>query len=375
VSRTYGGALLGQAAKALFDLGRWPEAAATADQGLDLDPVGRAAVELHLVRAAIDVNEGQRSDAEHHLVRARELWIVGGQPVRSGPALLAGEADLAYHDGRLSDVRAAVDAGILFLADDRPVDPALGRLATTGLRAEADAAVSARARHDVAVTATATARASAIAAFVERATAVPATAADARRGVMQALCRAEGQRAFGLAEASDWSAVAAGWDGHQRPLPAAYARFRLAEALLGTRGSRTEAAAALRSAHDSAVALGAGPLQSETELLARHARIELAAGAAAASSADGYGLTVRESEVVRLVVSGWSNQEIADALFITRKTASVHVSNIIAKFGVHNRVEAAAIARRLGFTPDVVRAAEGDHPRPPLAASERPATS
>ena len=60
------------------------------------------------------------------------------------------------------------------------------------------------------------------------------------------------------------------------------------------------------------------------------------------------GLTDREAEVIRHVAAGRSNQQIADALFITRKTASVHVSNIIGKLGVANRVEAAAIAQRSG---------------------------
>ena len=47
--------------------------------------------------------------------------------------------------------------------------------------------------------------------------------------------------------------------------------------------------------------------------------------------------------------AGWSNQEIADALFISRKTASVHASHIFDKLGAGNRVEAAAIAHRLGL--------------------------
>jgi DNA-binding NarL/FixJ family response regulator len=60
-------------------------------------------------------------------------------------------------------------------------------------------------------------------------------------------------------------------------------------------------------------------------------------------------LTAREAEVLRLVAEGWTNQQIADALFITRKTASVHVSNIMGKLGASNRGEAAAIAHRLGI--------------------------
>jgi DNA-binding NarL/FixJ family response regulator len=59
-------------------------------------------------------------------------------------------------------------------------------------------------------------------------------------------------------------------------------------------------------------------------------------------------LTAREREVLELVADGRSNGQIADALFISRKTASVHVSNILAKLGVSTRGEAAAVAYRNG---------------------------
>jgi DNA-binding NarL/FixJ family response regulator len=97
------------------------------------------------------------------------------------------------------------------------------------------------------------------------------------------------------------------------------------------------------------------------DLLARHARIDLAA-ADVALPADAVvgapdagpvlGFTAREAEVLRLVAGGWTNQQIADALYISRKTASVHVSNILGKLGVRSRVEAAAIAHRLGLGRD-----------------------
>ena len=61
------------------------------------------------------------------------------------------------------------------------------------------------------------------------------------------------------------------------------------------------------------------------------------------------GLTAREYEVLRLVAAGHSNREIASELFISVKTASVHVSNILGKLGVTSRGEAAATAHRLGF--------------------------
>jgi DNA-binding CsgD family transcriptional regulator len=56
-----------------------------------------------------------------------------------------------------------------------------------------------------------------------------------------------------------------------------------------------------------------------------------------------------ELEVLALLVEGRSNRQIAEALFISDKTASVHVTNLLAKLGVHSRLEAAAAARRLGL--------------------------
>ena len=53
--------------------------------------------------------------------------------------------------------------------------------------------------------------------------------------------------------------------------------------------------------------------------------------------------------MLALVAEGRSNRQVADALFISAKTASVHVSNILAKLGVASRVEAAAVVHRLGL--------------------------
>ncbi len=63
--------------------------------------------------------------------------------------------------------------------------------------------------------------------------------------------------------------------------------------------------------------------------------------------ADGLGLTRREHEVLRLVARGLTNRQIAAALFISAKTAGMHVSNILSKMGVERRAEAAAVAERL----------------------------
>jgi DNA-binding NarL/FixJ family response regulator len=66
--------------------------------------------------------------------------------------------------------------------------------------------------------------------------------------------------------------------------------------------------------------------------------------------ADELGLTPREREVLALLADGRTNRQIAEELFISAKTASVHVSNILAKLGVANRGEAAAVAYRLHLT-------------------------
>lgn len=67
--------------------------------------------------------------------------------------------------------------------------------------------------------------------------------------------------------------------------------------------------------------------------------------------AESLGLTHRERDVLRLVAAGRSNRQIAEELFISPKTASVHVSNILAKLGVSGRGEAAALAHRLRLFP------------------------
>jgi DNA-binding NarL/FixJ family response regulator len=125
----------------------------------------------------------------------------------------------------------------------------------------------------------------------------------------------------------------------------ARSRWRLAEALLAA-GARNEATEAAGAAHAVAARLGAEPLLARIEALARRGRLDIAGVTQSEGAA---GLTPRELEVLRLVADGRTNQQIADVLFISRKTASVHVSNILSKLDVRTRGEAAAIAHRLGL--------------------------
>ncbi|MET0997897.1 MAG: AAA family ATPase [Marmoricola sp.] len=119
----------------------------------------------------------------------------------------------------------------------------------------------------------------------------------------------------------------------QRP-EEARARIRLAAVLRAsgdTDASRKEAAVARELATD----LRATPLLEELGVVR--------------SGADVGVLTPREGEILALVASGRSNAEIGTQLFISAKTVSVHVSNVMAKLGASSRTEAAALARRAGL--------------------------
>ena len=126
-----------------------------------------------------------------------------------------------------------------------------------------------------------------------------------------------------------------------------YAALRLAEALAAT-GDIVHAESELAAAHQRGRSVGAIPLVEEMEALARRARLKLPGMAGLAADTE-RGLTSREREVLVLVSQGRTNRAIAETLFISEKTASVHVSNIMAKLGAANRTEAGAKARALGL--------------------------
>jgi DNA-binding NarL/FixJ family response regulator len=134
--------------------------------------------------------------------------------------------------------------------------------------------------------------------------------------------------------------------------------------MLAAKAPRGEVAAVLAEAFALADGMGAVPLAASIEELARIARLDLRSDRSESATpstgeatrpgdgqgpTDPFGLTTREREVLVLVAAGQTNRRIADSLFISESTASVHVSNILGKLGVSNRVEAAAVAVRLGL--------------------------
>jgi DNA-binding CsgD family transcriptional regulator len=172
-------------------------------------------------------------------------------------------------------------------------------------------------------------------------------------GAWLRLCEAEHSRLLGEPSSAAWSEAAQAFAGLEMPYQQAYARWREAEAHLGVRGPRGHAVSALVEAHRLATQLGAEPLRSEIEGVARRARVDLDRQRQAAERPPkpdaAFGLTARELEVLDLLVAGLTNREIGDRLFISENTAGVHVSNILGKLGASRRMEAAAMAHRLGL--------------------------
>ena len=128
--------------------------------------------------------------------------------------------------------------------------------------------------------------------------------------------------------------------------------WRLASALIQSGTSHVEAATLLRDVHAYAVQQGATPLQTRVEELAASARISLTAPLVPASDAVPAAftaLTAREREVLGHLVANRTNAEIGQALFISEKTVSVHVSNLLRKTETPSRREVAALARRVGW--------------------------
>ena len=125
--------------------------------------------------------------------------------------------------------------------------------------------------------------------------------------------------------------------------------MRQADALVAEKDPA--AAESLREAHRITTSLGERPLRAEIEALAQRSRVSLDEQTEEPTDElTARGITAREHEVLILLAEGASNREIAETLVISEKTASVHVSHILAKLGARNRAEAASIAHRLGLS-------------------------
>jgi DNA-binding CsgD family transcriptional regulator len=356
-------------AAALHQLGRWDEAdrlLGAGRAGSDGVPYGDSesavtAVTRTLVSGALAVDRGDHDLARERLETAR-AWCHQVGDGRLNGLLHRALAELATWQERFDDARREVATGLGLLAHTG--DPELeARLAAVGLRAEADRAAatgraatgpSSRRDDPSGIAAGLMERLDELAgqAMVRNAPHTSETFAAHLTG------RAELSRLTVRPDPDRWQEAVATWDGIGFPYSAAYARYRGAEASLAGGGDRDRAAVELRRSHATATTLRARPLAAAIERLARRARFDL--GGSGVGSGEGKApgdragpvLTPREAEVLALVAEGLTNRQIGERLFISEKTASVHVSRLLAKLGAGTRGEAAAVARRRGLLGD-----------------------
>jgi len=327
-----------------YTTGDWDRAEALADGfGIRVGTIPEAQVSAYAL--FIEVARGGEKAAER-LVWLEPLWS-GDELVTYIARGLAAERAL-WHGAE----QETIDHVAAVLKTLPRGDAGVIRIAATGLRAHADQAVRTRAAGDEIAE-----RAAILAAgdLIEHARWAAANTQSGPRAWIGVegrawLVRAEAEwhRAVGDDDPKLWRAAVDAFD-YGYPYEVARSRWRLAAALVA-RGDRDEARSEWRRALEIADRLHAAPLRRALDELARHAGF--AATTRAAPAGPLAALTSREREVLRLVAEGRNNREIAATLFISPKTASVHVSNILAKLDVSSRTQAAAIAHRSGLLAD-----------------------
>lgn len=335
----------GNLSEALYALGQWPEAAEAAAPaalgGHSAKARGSGALRL----AYLALARGDVAEAGRRLAAARTHYGTHDPMPQHSLPLARVTLGIAAAEGRVADARSellgALDAGF---------PPGTHRYGWPLLLAAATAEA------DVRTLPAARPGREEILGRLSEAVRKLTTGVPLWRAYDQ-WARAELLRAQGTDTAVGWSPVVAAFECLDRPYDLARVRHRLAAALLAEGGDdeRDRAVELLRLSGAVAAHLGARPLADAVARLAQRARLPLTRAPrqalATADPAASLGLTSRERDVLRLVSAGRTNRQIAEELFISPKTASVHVSNILSKLGVSGRGEAAAVAHRLGLFP------------------------
>jgi DNA-binding CsgD family transcriptional regulator/tetratricopeptide (TPR) repeat protein len=332
--------LSGAAAHGLLRLGRWNEADAVLAPMTAVDAMPVGAIQLGSSSAVLAARRGHAALAREHAAR---LASVPSDPWHDAVVRAAMvEVHLAARAWG-----AAADVATAALADDgaRGVRWA-PRFTMAMMVAATEQVLDAVARREPVDV---EARAAELRGLVDR----------AREGLGATSTVAAAELAYAMAtltrladpDPDAWSRAADAADALGDPWLAASARVHEADAAARA-GEAARAVDALRSAHEIATRLGARPMLDDIDALARRARITVAATPAPVLDVLGLarlGLTPREAEVLALVAAGRTNREVGAELYVSEKTASVHVSNILRKLGVTSRVDAAAVAQRLGI--------------------------
>ncbi len=393
----YGNFLAGNVMESLVLLGRWPEARRLSARALAWRPTGVAFLMGIVQLATIEIETESGARAGRLLGQTVLEFDALREPQLAAPYYLAA-ASYGLWRGDVADAGRSVERGWAVVRTTEEWVLA-ARMTAMVARVDAAAAAEARERRQLAPLAAArsrTAEVLGVATKLVEAAGAPSSAGS-RRIAEAYLATARGyqRRLEGDDDAAVWAKVATMWKELDAPYEEALAHWRQAEALLSSDGARSGRAAARRPLLESvrlAVGLGARPLVRDLDELAGRARIELPDEVAAmlrdedgstvvsapvmvgvdgdrngngrsalvrtiagdpgqaARRPDTFGLSGREREVLALVAQGRTNREIGERLFISQKTVGVHVGNILSKLEVSGRVEAAAVAIRLGLT-------------------------
>lgn len=403
----YGNFLRGNAADSLFLLGRWDEARSLSMTALEWLPAGVNFLNTLVSLATVEI-ELSAGEAAGRLLGQTLLELEAVRDAQQAVPLHLAAASFALWRGDIADARRATERGWELVRGTEDWILA-ARTAATTVEVDAAAAREAQERRDLAGLAAARERSRDVVKSAEsivRRHGVETSMGSRRLAdAWLATARAHRRRVDGRDDAATWEAVGDRWAELRIPYEMARARWRMAEAMLGAgggRAGRSEARGPLLEAIEIAMSLGAMPLLRELDELARRALIPVpadvaerlagpeevrpslvgvidpaivasvasavptrAAQAAGEASAlvrglsvppegdvrgDTFGLSNREREVLAQIARGRTNREIGERLFISQKTVGVHVGNILNKLGVSGRVEAAAVAIRLGLT-------------------------
>ncbi len=385
----YGNFLRGNAADSLFLLGRWAESRVLSATALEWSPAGVAFVNSVDSLAIVEI-ETRAGEYAGRLLGQLLLELETVRDSQHGVPVYRAAASFALWRNDHIDAGRAAERGWQ-LVDGSEDWSLVAKMAATVAEVDAAAGADAAAHRDLAGLANARTRCAQV--VVDATSAVRASGVSSAIGSRReadaylATAAAHHGRLEGRDDPAEWAAVAEQWRSLGNPYEVARARWREAEALLESgegRPGRARARVPLLEAAAIALGLSARPMLRELRELAGRALIRLPDGvdellredAAAFSAAaagqpiavgersalvrgvvgearpartDTFGLSRREHEVLGLISEGRTNREIGERLFISQKTVGVHVGNILAKLGVSGRVEAAAVAIRLGL--------------------------
>ena len=396
----YGNLLGGNVAGILVDIGRWDEARQLSLRALDWSPAGIPFVNAILNLVLVEIESEAGEEAGRLLGRILVELETGGDLQFAIPAYQA-TASYAMWSGDLMDARRAVERGWSRLrgSEDWVL---VAKLAATGMEVESAIVADALEHRRIGDVAASRERATRVLAEAEAAVARARAEGGPRTGEPEAslaTARAYHARLMGRDDPARWADLAERLRAVGDPYREARARWRQAEATMGgaiagpggardrtdARVVRADAREPLLEAVRLAMDLRARPLLRRLRELAGRALIPLPPAVdelldrpapapatmraqvepgpvsevapvpdpglppRSVAGADTFGLSKRELEVLGLIAQGKTNREIGDRLFISQKTVGVHVGNILAKLGVSGRVEAAAVAIRLGL--------------------------